>query len=143
MYKIYLDKIDYVSHKDNIRDILDMLICDTRDNNYDLYEYVEGELYEMVYGKKISEEIANKWVETMQPVGEYWRMEETASAMHNLGYHYDPVDFYVVANMCFNDYYDLVKDDEDLALHLANNWLNDEDARDCKLYQYWKHVIKR
>ena len=25
----------------------------------------------------------------------------------------------------------------------AYNWLKDEDAKDCKLYEYWKHVIKR
>lgn len=143
MHKIYLEKIDISSHKDKIKNILEMLICDSKDKNYGLYEHVESELYEMAYGKKISEEMAHKWVKSMRPIGEYWKIEDTTEAMNNLGYNYEPVDFYVVANMIKNDYYDITKDNDELALRLAHDWLNDSDAKDCKLYQYWKHIIKK
>jgi hypothetical protein len=43
----------------------------------------------------------------------------------------------------YNDYYNLVKENEPLALELAEDWLDDEDSKDCKLYEYWKHVIKK
>lgn len=143
MHKIYLDKIDFMAHEDKIRDIFDMLICDTKDKNYELYEHIDGELYEMAYGKKISKEMAEKWVKNMLPIGEYWDIEATTDAMNSLGYNDDAVDFYVVANMMKNDYNDLTDEDETLALKLAHDWLNDKDARDCKLYQYWKHIIKK
>lgn len=143
MHKIYLDKIDYTEYKDKIREILDMLICDTKNNNHDLYKHIESELYEMAYGKKISEEMAHKWVESMQPLGKYWSIGDTTKVMNELGYNHDNVDFYVVANMMKNDYNDLTEEDDTLALKMAHDWLNDDDAKDCKLYQYWKYVIKR
>ena len=42
-----------------------------------------------------------------------------------------------------NDYKDLTEEDDVLALKLAHDWLNDVDAKECKRYQYWKHIIKR
>lgn len=143
MHKVYLEKIDFAGHKDKIKEILEMLVCDTKEKNHKLYEHIESELYEMAYGQKISEDMAEKWVKTMRPVGEYWTMEETTSAMHDLGYNHDVIDFFVVSNMMRNDYDNLTKDDDVLALKLAHDWLDDEDAKDCKLYQYWKHIIKR
>lgn len=143
MHKMYLKKIDFSHHKDKIYDIIDMLMSDAREDNHELYEYIEGELYEMVYGKKISEEIAKEWVEDMKPVGRYWTMEDTTKAIGNLGYSHDKIDFFVVANMMKNDYADLTKDDDMLALKLAHDWLNDKDAKDYKLYNYWKYVVKK
>ena len=52
------------------------------------------------------------------------------------------IDFYVVANMIYNDYFDLVRDNEELALKMAKDWLSDEDAKENKLYCYWKHIAK-
>ena len=63
--------------------------------------------------------------------------------MNELGYMHDYIDFFVVANMMKNDYKDLTEEDDVLALKLAHDWLNDVDAKECKLYQYWKHIIKR
>jgi hypothetical protein len=143
VHKIYLDKIDLNGHKDKIKDILDMLICDVKERNHELYEHIENELYEIVNGKKINKEKAEKWVEKMLPIGEYWSLDEINSTMKELGYNDDEIDFYIVANMMRNDYNDVTKDDEMLALKLAHDWLNDKDARDYKLYNYWKYVVKK
>lgn len=143
MHKMYVDKINLVDHKEKVRDILDMLLCEVKDEDHELYKHVEGELYEMAYGKKLNEEIAHEWVKSMKPVGEYWSETNTTEAMNSLGYHHDAIDFYVVANMMKNDYDDITHSDDGLALKLAHDWLDDEDAKECKLYQYWKHVVKR
>ena len=143
MHKMYLNEINFDNHKEHISDIMDMLICNARDTDKELYDHVESLLYEMAYGKVLSEEMAEKWVKNMRPRGEHWIHEETTQAMHDLGYSLDPTEFFVVANMMYNDYYDLVKDNESLALELAEDWLEDEDAKECKLYEYWKHVIKK
>ena len=54
----------------------------------------------------------------------------------------------LIGSVCFiiwlyNDNYDLVKENDELALKMAHNWLNDIDSGDNKLYNYWKYVIKR
>ena len=41
----------------------------------------------------------------------------------------------------YNDYFDLTKEDETLALRLAKDWLDDEDAKKDKLYCYWKYIV--
>lgn len=143
MHKMYLNDIDIASHKEKIHDIIDMLMCDAKEENYKLYKHIEGELYEMAYGKKISEDMAKMWVDNMTPIGRYWNMQQTTDAMNNLGYNHDKIDFFVVANMMRNDYNDLTQNDDVLALKLAHDWLNDEDAKDHKLYEYWKHVVKK
>lgn len=143
MHKMYLKNIDFAHHKEKISDIIDMLMCDAKENNHELYEHIEGELYEMAYGKKISEEMAKKRVNNMKPIGRYWTIEETTNAMHDLGYNHEAIDFFVVSNMIKNDYEYLTKEDDTLALKMAHDWLKDEDARDCKLYEYWKHIIKK
>lgn len=122
---------------------IELLDTVKEDENKDMYNYAKMEIYEMVYGTKISEDCANDWVKSMLPVGLHWTMEETTNAMQNLGYSCDKIDYFVVANMMYNDYYDLVKENEELALKLAKDWLDDEDSKEDKLYEYWKHVIKK
>ena len=141
MHKIYLEKIDLNMHKSKIEDIIDMLMCDAKNNDHELYEHIEGEMYEMAYGKKISEEVALNWVESMKPYGQKWSMEETTRAMRDRGWNLDPIDFYVVANMMFNDYNNIVLDNVELALELAKDWLKDTDAKEHKLYNYYKYIV--
>lgn len=52
-------------------------------------------------------------------------------------------DFYTAINMMYNDNYKLVKDNEELAIDLAINWLDDEDAVSNKIYEYYKYIAKR
>lgn len=143
MHKVYLEKMDFNAHKSKTIDIIDMLMCEIKEIQPKLYKHIECEIYEMVYGKKISEEMAYNWVNSMTPKREHWTVEETTNAMQQMGYNHNPIEFYVVANMQYNDMYDIVKDDETLAIKMANSWLADTDAKDCKLYEYWKYVIKR
>ena len=143
MHKVYLEKMDFNAHKRKTIDIIDMLMCEIKETQPKLYKHIECEIYEMVYGKKISEEMAYNWVSSMQPKREHWTVEETTNAMQQMGYSHNPIEFYVVANMQYNDMYEIVKDDETLAIKMANAWLLDTDAKECKLYEYWKYVIKR
>ena len=127
---------------EKLGDMLAELIYMTKDSHPEIYDKYKIELYEMAYGKQISEEMAYKWVENMRPVGEHWTREQTTNAMRELSYSLDPISFYVVANMMYNDYHNLVRDNETLALELAEDWLNDEDSIEDKLYEYWKYIVK-
>ena len=143
MHNKYMKDIDFGRNKESLMDVIDMLMCEVKEDEPELYKHIECILYEDAYGKKINEEMANQWVKNMQPVGIHWTMEETTAAAKSLGYNVNPVEFYVVANMMYNDYYSIVKEDDGLALSLAKEWLNDKDAKEYKLYEYWKYIIKR
>lgn len=146
MIRKYIEKIGEKRNSEDMEKLGDMLaeiIYETKDAHHELYEKYKTELYEMAYGKKISEEMAQKWVKAMKPVGLHWTLEETTDAMESLGYSFNDLDFFVVSNMIYNDYFETVRDDETLALKLAYQWLKDEDAKDDKLYEYWKYVIKK
>ena len=145
MIRKYIEKIGENRNIEDMKksgDMLAEIIYSTKESHPELYHKYKLELYEMAYGKKLNEEMADNWVKEMKPIGKHWTIEETTNAMSSLGYNFDRIDFYVVANMMYNDYYDLVKDDETLALKLAKDWLEDEDAKENKLYCYWKHIIK-
>lgn len=144
MIRKYIEKIAENRNVDDMEKLGDMLseiIYETKDNHPEIYHKYKMELYEMAYGKKISDEMADKWVKDMKPIGIHWTIDETTNAMQSLGYNFDKIDFYVVANMMYNDYFDLVRDDETLALKLAKDWLSDEDAKEDKLYCYWKYIV--
>lgn len=143
MHKKYLNNINFEHHREKIEDIIDMLMCEIKDKEERLYNHIEMELYELAYGKKISEEMAEHWVQKMKPNGKHWNIDETNNAMYSLGYNLDQIDFFVVSNMIYNDYYNLVKENEELALKMAEDWLKDTDAKDDKLYNYWKYIAKK
>ena len=141
----YINKIVINSKQDDMEELsnmLDDLICDLKEEKPKLYKKYKDELYEIANGKILNEEMAYKWVNNMKPVGEHWTIEETTNAMKQMGYNLNNIDFYVVANMMYNDYYDLVKEDEELALKLSYMWLNDEDSVKGKLYEYYKYIPK-
>lgn len=124
--------------------ILEDLIDDMKEEHYDKYCEYKVKLYEILNGEKLTDELSKKWVAHMEPAGEHWTMEETTNAKNALMYSdVNNLDFYVVANMMYNDYYDIVKDDETLALRLARDWLKDTDAKDNKLYEYYKHIAEK
>ena len=143
--KKVLEHIDYTKPENKLKmnELLVELLDDSMEYDKGMYDYAKCEIYEIAYGKKLNEEMANKWVESMKDYGKHWTMEETTNAMKSLGYNCDAIDYFVVANMMYNDYNDLVKDDEELALKMAYDWLDDADSVENKLYEYWKYIAKR
>lgn len=142
----YIDTIVEKGKQEDMEELSDMLteiIESMKEHHHDKYEHYKMCLYELAYGHVVSEEMGEDWVRDMKPIGKHWTIEDTTNAMNNLGYNFDKNSFYIVANMMYNDYYNIVKDDDTLALKMAHDWLSDEDAKEDKLYCYWKHVIKR
>lgn len=143
MIRKYIEKIGENKNPEDMQELGDMLaevIYEMKEAHPEEYHEYKTELYEMAYGEVIDKEMAEKWVKSMKPVGLHWTMEETKNAVASMGYGFNDIDFFVVANMMYNDYYDLVKEDEGLALKMAHDWLNDEDAKENKLYHYWKYI---
>lgn len=131
---------DMTKLKDLAYETIDILNC-LEDLSEEDYAQHELNIYEILNGKKISEEIAVDWVENMKPYGTKWTLEETTRELRNKNWNLEPIDFFVVANMMFNDYNDIVLDNVDLALELAKDWLKDSDVKENKLYNYYKYVV--
>ena len=141
----YIKKIIDNGKQEDMEELSEMLedtIYKLKEIDPKCYKKYKMKLYEMAYGKVLTEEMAYNWVQEMKPKHEHWTMEETTNAMASLGYNCNKIDYYVVANMMYNDYYNLVKDDEELALKMAYMWLDDEDAVKDKLYEYYRHIPK-
>ena len=126
-----------------LSDMLEEVICKTKEHHPDIYEYYKTCLYEMAYGKKLNKTLAENWVKNMRPAGQHWTMEEAETKMKSKDVKSSLADFYIAINMMYNDYYKLVKDNEELAIDLAVNWLEDEDAVKDKMYEYYKYIAKR
>lgn len=145
--KEYLQKIIENGNIEDMKELscmLDESIHKVKECDPDWFERKKLKLYEMSHGKIVDEEMAKEWVNSMKPVGMHWNIEDTTNAMQKMGYNnLDRIQFFVVANMMYNDHYEIVKDNEEMALKLAKDWLDDIDAKESKLYEYWKYVIKR
>lgn len=143
--KEYIAKIVDGGNKEymeKLSDMLDKIICSMKEAHPKEYNKYKTELYEMANGKILTKDMAMEWVENMEPVGEYWTMDETTNAMQQMGYNLEPIEFYIVANMMMNDYNNIVKNDETLAIKMAKDWLSDSDAVDNKVYEYYKYIVK-
>lgn len=112
-------------------------------------------LYEDAYGHKLSKEIAEDWVKSMtmvdqnQETGQKWSMDSTSEYGSKVGIDWSKhskVDFYVVMNMMYSDYYKTAKqynmeNDPMFFARFAKDWLCDTDVKENKLYKYYFEIV--
>lgn len=103
----------------------------------DKYKEYQVKLYEMAYGCVLNEEIAKEIVSKMQPYGEKWDIEKTSEIQRQYGLNFRDPDFYVVMNSAYNDYNDLFEDDTEKYVRFTNDFINDQDAKQDKVYLYY------
>lgn len=128
-----------------LSDMLDELICDLKENNHDLYEYYKMCLYELAYGEVLSEEMAEHWVSSMSPRA-LWSREETDSVKAQYGINIKSEDFYVLMNMAYSDYGNILGDPNehlDRYVQFTKDFIEDKDAKDNKIYNYYKNIVKK
>ena len=77
------------------------LIDDLKIIDHDKYINIEHKLYKMVYGEHLNNELAHKWVASMQNKdgthGEHWSMDQT----DQYAGHYNKADWYAAMNMVY------------------------------------------
>ena len=152
MHREYIDKIIKSSDNRKMEELEDVLISTidylmTHDKK--IYEQVECDLYEIAEGKKLSEEKAIEWVESMRPKSR-WTLQEVEKITNRFPTTLPLIPAYVIMNMLFSDFGDVLGEemtDENLERYLraAEDWYFDEDAsktEDEKLYCYWKSIVK-
>lgn len=142
--KEYIEKI-VENGKDEdmekLSDILVEIICNMKEYHYDKYKYYKTCIYELVYGKKISDEMREEIVER---IGEHWTIDETETMRSKYGYSdILPNEFNVVMNMAYSDYANIFGDDLDLYIKFSKAFIKDDDAKEGKVYIYFNQIPKR
>lgn len=104
------------------------------------YENLKQWLENLAYS--ISKEDAEKIVKAMEPRGQVWSCDQVKELVEARGIHDNFVDWYLVMNMCYNDYYDTAKiyglqNDENFYFNLAKNFIEDPDAKPHKVARYF------
>lgn len=144
------DYIERIIEKGDIRDmntlsdILEETMKVIKDYDKECYSKYEMELYKMAYGNTLSKEMAEKIVSNMRPYGKKWSMNETMDLQEKYGYErLKSTDFFVVMNSAYNDYNNIFGDDIDLYLKFTDDFINDEDAIDGKVFTYFTTIPKK
>ena len=142
--KKYIDKIVENDKKDDMEklsDILVEIIYSMKELHHDKYKHYKMCLYEMAYGKTVSNEMREEIVEH---IGEHWTLEETESVRSKYGYSdILPNEFNVVMNMAYSDYSNLFGDDIDMYANFSKLFIKDEDAKEGKVFTYFNEILKR
>ena len=141
--KSYVEKIMASDNQEKKNKLIDM-ICELMDELDDecKKEY-EVEIYEIWEGKVLNEEKAAMLINAMTPNGQKWTLDETNSVKAQFGYdNIRPVDFWIVMNSAWNDFYDLFKDNIEYYAKYSYDFITDEDAVDDKVYYYFTMIPK-
>ena len=141
MIRKYIEKIGQNRNVEDMYKLGDMLcdlIYDTKESHPEIYKKYKTKLMGMAYNYQIDDELAHEIVENMKPFGEKWSMEEVASVLKGDTHNLD--EMYVVLNSMFNDYSNVLGDeDTELYIKMAHAWLDDLDGKEHK---FWKYFVK-
>lgn len=144
------DYIERIIEKGDIRDmntlsdILEELMKVVKDYDTECYKKYEMELYKMAYGNTLSKELAEKIVNKMKPYGEKWTMNETMDIQERYGLdRIKSSSFYVVLNSAYNDFNSLFGEDLDMYVRYTEDFINDEDAVEDKVFIYYTTLVKK
>lgn len=132
-----------INEMEELSDILDEVICVIKDYDEKLYEKYKMELYRMAYGDVLNEEMAEKIVSKMKPYKMRWSLDETRDLQYQYGLeNINDLDFFVVINSAFNDFRNLFEDNIDMYVKYTEDFINDEDAKEGKVFKYFTTIVK-
>lgn len=144
MIKKYIEKIVENGKQEDMEKLSDMLveiIYKMKELHYDLYKHYKMCLYEMAFGKVISDEMREEIVEK---IGEHWTLEQTEQVKNDYGYNDIPTnEFNLVMNMAYSDYKDIFEDNLDLYAKFSKAFIQDDDAKEGKVFIYFNEILKR
>ena len=143
------DYIERIIEKGNLEDmrtlsnILKEVMMVIRNYDENCYKKYEMELYKMAYGNTLSKEMAERITSNMRPYGQKWSLDETMDMQERYGIqNIKSIDFYVVINSAYNDYQDLFGDNIDMYLKFTKDFIEDEDAKEGKVFTYFTTIAE-
>ena len=126
-----------------LSDILEDTMEIIKKYNEESYKEYEMKLYRMAYGTTLSRQMAEEIVDKMQPYRTRWSYEDVRRIQEQ--YRLEDVrtnDLFVVLNYAYNDYKDIFGEDVETYIKFALDFINDEDAKDGKVFLYFTTIPK-
>jgi hypothetical protein len=143
--KEYIKQIVASGTKEDMEKLSDMLLSlleKMKDTDKECYDKYMMKLYIMAYGYKLNEDMAGEIIEKMKPYGMQWTLEETTEVMNkNYVNGIDKIDFWIVMNMAYNDYFELFGDELDKYINYTKLLIKDEDSKEGKVFKYFTEII--
>ena len=121
---------------DCLTDLLGMMLDKAKEEHPKFYEHIENQLYEMIYGKTLTREKAEKAIMSMRPYRMHWSEEEVEEVLREHNMDLPIIDAWVVMNMAYNDFHEMFKEDLEMYLEYTKLFIKDEDAKPGKVYTY-------
>ena len=147
----YIDKIIKQGTNEDmhcLKKILVKSLHEVEEHNPDMYKDFEMKLYILANGEVLTDEVKNEWVEHMEPKAK-WTKSEVESVINARGISIPVSSAYVIMNMLYSDFKDVLGSGNDNTLNnyvnLMNLWYNDIDAehsQEHKLFKYYYNVVK-
>ena len=148
----YIERIVDNGKIEDMQELSDMLE-DTmeiiKDYDKECYKDFEMKLYEMAYGKKLTDNMKREWVKKMRPMSK-WTEEEVKNIVSQYGFEVPYMSAFVILNMLYSDMKSAFgdgNDEESLKRYLrgTSDWYFDEDAKvdgEEKLFNYKMYIVK-
>lgn len=139
MLKEYINKIIEKGKNEGMECLKDILVgslLELKENKPEEFKKYKIKLLGMANDYEIDEEMAKEIVKDMKPLGEYWNIDTVANAIN--GDTHRLANMYVVMNSLANDYQGVINLEEvDTYINMAHAWLDDEDAKPHKAWNYF------
>lgn len=148
----YIEKIvdnGKIEDMEELSDMLEDTMEIIKDYDEKCYADFEMKLYEMAYGKKLTDNMKREWVKKMRPMSK-WTEEEVKDIVNQYGFEVPYMSAFVILNMLYSDMKSAFgdgNDEESLKRYLrgASDWYFDEDAKvdgEEKLFNYKMYIVK-
>lgn len=145
MHRMMLEE---ASH-DQLKHFIDRMFMELKEKNHDMYEELEEELYEDIYGCHFTEWLLEKALKKMQnedgTIGGHWTVEQTTDVAKQHGIEFDTFnkyDFSYVMNMMYSDYYNVLPNDTSHYVKMTMRFINDKDGHKGKAYHYYRKIVE-
>ena len=148
----YIEKIidnGKIEDMETLSELLEDTMEIIKDYDKECYKDFEMKLYEMAYGKVLTDEMKRKWVKEMRPMSK-WTEEEVKNIVSQYGFEVPYMSAFVILNMLYSDMKSAFgdgNDEESLKRYLrgTSDWYFDEDAKvngEEKLFNYKMYIVE-
>ena len=128
---------------EELSDIFDEVVYVIKKYNENLFDEYKIILYRMAYGDRLNQEMAEDIVRKMRPYQMRWSLQETKQIQNDYDLNnINDLDFFVVINSAYNDYKDLFGDNIEMYARFTKDFIEDEDAKDGKVFKYFSIISK-
>lgn len=133
-------KVDKYEEMVEYKLVMEELMYKLEKHHPDLFKEIINKLEGIAYDIPLDK--AQKIVRLMKPFGEHWSYEEVKNFIEGKGVYKHCIEYYLVMNMMYNDYYDVATNfghqgDVDFYYELTHAFINDIDGKRYKVEKYF------